>query len=80
MSVVQLDNICMDYGSKTVLNHVNLSVDSGEMLCLMGESGSGKSTILNIIGLLESPTKGHLSLFGHAQRKIRLLVSKLWTN
>lgn len=69
MSVVQLENICMNYGSKVVLHNASLSVAPGEMLCLMGESGSGKSTLLNIIGLLETPTKGRLSIFGQSGLK-----------
>lgn len=69
MSVVQLENICMNYGSKVVLHNASLSVAPGEMLCLMGESGSGKSTLLNIIGLLETPAKGRLSIFGQSGLK-----------
>lgn len=69
MSVVQLENICMNYGSKVVLHNASLSVAPGELLCLMGESVSGKTTLLNIIGLLETPVKGRISVFGHSGLK-----------
>lgn len=66
MPVVQLKNVSMQYGTKTVLNQFNLNVEKGEFLCLMGESGAGKSTLLNMIGLLEKPSCGSIHLFGYA--------------
>ena len=46
------------------LNNVSLSIEEGEMLCIMGRSGSGKSTLLRILGLIDSPTKGKVYLSG----------------
>jgi putative ABC transport system ATP-binding protein len=46
------------------LNDVSLSIEEGEMLCIMGRSGSGKSTLLRILGLIDSPTKGKVYLSG----------------
>ena len=48
-----------------VLNNINISVSRGEMISLIGPSGTGKSTLLNIAGLLEKPTLGSISLSGH---------------
>ena len=42
----------------TALNSINLEVARGEFVTVMGPSGCGKATLLNVIGLLDNPTKG----------------------
>jgi lipoprotein-releasing system ATP-binding protein len=49
-----------------VLHGVDLNLQAGEFAALIGPSGSGKSTLLHIIGLLERPTSGRLSIAGQA--------------
>ena len=46
------------------LNNINLHVDKGDFVSIMGPSGCGKSTLLNIIGHLDSPTKGKIMIEG----------------
>ena len=53
-----------------VLNNINLKVFKGEMLALTGPSGTGKSTLLNIAGLLETPTFGLVNLAGQNCREM----------
>ena len=47
--MLQLIDICKDYGTKTVLNKINLAVYDGEKIGIIGDNGQGKSTLLNII-------------------------------
>ena len=53
-----------------VLNDINIRVSKGEMISLIGPSGTGKSTLLNIAGLLEKPTLGSIILSGHDCTKL----------
>ena len=53
-----------DHQKIKVLDSINVRVVRGEMVALIGPSGTGKSTLLNIAGLLESPTFGSVSLAG----------------
>lgn len=53
MDFIKLENIYKSYGNKVIFNNFNLEVSRGEFLGIKGESGRGKSTLLNIIGLLE---------------------------
>ena len=66
--ILSLKNIThiynQDHQRIKVLDNINVRVVRGEMVALIGPSGTGKSTLLNIAGLLESPTFGSVSLAG----------------
>src|SRR4029079_15006394 len=68
--VISLDHVTRVYGEGDSAVHalrgVNLTVHAGELVAIMRTSGSGKSTMLNILGCLHKPTGGHYVLDGIA--------------
>ena len=64
--IVRLEEVSKIYGSGNTavhaLNKVNLKVNQGEYCSIMGASGSGKSTVMNILGCLDRPTSGNYYL------------------
>lgn len=68
MPYIEIKNLRKIYriGSEKViaLNHIDLSIEKGEICCILGTSGSGKSTFLNMLAGLEKPTKGEILIGG----------------
>ena len=62
--MIQLLNISKSYGGKKVLSNISLSIYDNEYICITGESGTGKTTLLNIMGLLEQPDMGKVIING----------------
>ncbi len=60
----ELKEVTKVYGSKTVLDTVNLRIHEGQILALLGPNGSGKSTILKILAFIENPTDGEVTFQG----------------
>lgn len=68
--IIRLEGVSKIYGMGETTVHalkdVNLTVNAGEYCAIMGASGSGKSTMMNMIGCLDRPTEGHYYLDGEA--------------
>lgn len=62
--MIQLEHIHKTFAGKSILNDFSLNVKEGEFVAIMGSSGSGKTTILNIIGLLTQPDLGVVTIMG----------------
>lgn len=67
MKAIELINLTKKYGKQEVLNSFSLDINKGECLAIMGESGSGKSTIAKIIVGLEEQNSGEVKLFGETR-------------
>ena len=61
---VQITNLHKSFGHVEVLRGIDLTVEQGEVICVIGPSGSGKSTLLRCVNMLEPPTSGSVKLFG----------------
>jgi len=68
MSLIQADNLEKHYGANgngvTALAGVSLSVAAGEFVAVMGRSGSGKSSLLSVLGAMNAPSSGTLTVDG----------------
>ena len=62
MIEISLNNIKKSYGFKNVLDGFNLEIKTGDRISLIGENGSGKTTILNIINKIENMDSGELAI------------------
>ncbi|OKH52545.1 aliphatic sulfonate ABC transporter ATP-binding protein [Calothrix sp. HK-06] len=61
---LQLHSLTKSFGTKTVLRGVDINIDKGEFVAIVGRSGCGKSTMLRLIAGLEVPTSGNVVLNG----------------
>lgn len=62
--LLEMRDIVKVYGNVTANNHVNLSLNQGEILAVVGENGAGKSTIMKILYGMEKATSGEVFLNG----------------
>ena len=62
MPGLEIRHIAKSYGDVEALKQIDLSIAAGEFICLLGESGCGKTTLLRLIAGLETPSAGELLL------------------
>lgn len=67
--IVVLDGLTKKYDNKTVVDHVSLDIEEGEIFGLLGPNGAGKSTMMNMICSIKKPTMGNIQLFGYDTKK-----------
>lgn len=58
--MIVVENLKKSYGGLDVLKGINLTINKGDVVCLVGPSGCGKSTFLRCLNRLEEPTSGHI--------------------
>ena len=64
MPLLELKGVCKSYGATDVLRDINLTVERGEFLAVVGYSGAGKTTLMSMIAGLLAPDRGTISLNG----------------
>ncbi|MGV6875192.1 amino acid ABC transporter ATP-binding protein [Pseudochelatococcus sp. B33] len=69
MSIVEVSRVSKSYGSAKVLHDVSFDVERGNVVVLIGRSGSGKSTILRCLNGLETFSEGEIQIAGHLLSK-----------
>ncbi|MHC1605040.1 MAG: ABC transporter ATP-binding protein [Candidatus Methanofastidiosia archaeon] len=62
--IIDVSNLSLNYGEKNVVKNVNFSAYEGEMICFMGENGSGKTTFLSSLLGLTKPKEGFIKIVG----------------
>ncbi len=65
MSMIKTENLCKSFGSLEVLKNCSLSIEKGEVVCLIGPSGAGKSTYLRSLNHLETINSGKIWIMDH---------------
>ncbi|MDO4889298.1 MAG: ABC transporter ATP-binding protein [Candidatus Saccharibacteria bacterium] len=72
--VIEAKNLTKVYGKKatafTALDSVNLDINEGESVAIVGKSGSGKSTLMHLLALLDTPTAGTIEIDGEKANKL----------
>ncbi|KAI3347187.1 ABC transporter ATP-binding protein [Clostridium botulinum] len=68
--IIEFEGICKSYGDKEILKNLNLCIDKGEFLTIIGSSGCGKTTLLKLVNGLIIPDKGRVLVYGEDISKI----------
>ena len=63
-SKVIVNNLCKNFGSLEVLKNCSFRIEQGEFICVVGPTGCGKTTFLNLLTCLIEPTSGEILLDG----------------
>ncbi len=71
---IQIENVCFGYEGQAILDRVDLTVDEGDFLGIIGPNGSGKTTLLRMILGLLKPGCGGIRVFGRSPEEARHLV------
>ena len=74
--MLQLVDVTKSYDDTIVVDRLNLKIDSGEIIGIIGHNGAGKSTTLKMIAGLVEPTSGHVRVMGHDMQKESIKVKQ----
>lgn len=67
--MIDVVDVTQHYGVRPVLKHINLSIDRGELVVVLGPNGMGKSTLLGVTGGVIHPQKGYVEILGLRRRR-----------
>ena len=81
-TLLELKNISYKYKNNLILNKVNLKINSGEKIALLGKSGSGKTTLISVLNGTIKPSHGEVKLFNKSfeelDRKQKSNITTIW--
>ena len=78
MELLECRNLCKSFGSKKILNNINLSIPRGKIVGLLGKNGMGKSTLIKLVNDLLTPTSGEVLINGkHPGVESKRIISYL---
>jgi len=81
-NLLELKNISCKYKNDLILNKINLKINSGEKIALLGKSGSGKTTLISVLNGTIKPTQGEVKLFNKSfdelDRKQKSNITTIW--
>lgn len=83
--ILRCENLTKRYGSLTALDNINLSIESGKIVGLLGPNGSGKTTLIKLINGLLTPTLGEITIDGekpnvNTKQKVAYLPDNSYLN
>ena len=78
MELLECRDLCKSFGSKKILNNINLSIPRGKIVGLLGKNGMGKSTLIKLVNDLLTPTSGEVLINGkHPGVESKRIISYL---
>lgn len=72
-TVLHVDHVSKQYGKKTVLEDVNFTIDTPEIIGFVGPSGAGKTTLVKMIAGMDVPSDGKINVFGEQMPNLSLM-------
>ena len=72
--LLKTEQLTIGFNGSDLLCNLNLELRAGELTCLMGPNGIGKSTLINVLGGLSGPVSGHIELAGSGNRASQVSV------
>lgn len=66
MIAIQTENLTKNYKDKIAVDNINLTIEEGEIVALLGVNGAGKTTAIKMLSCLTKPTRGTATLMGHS--------------
>lgn len=75
--MIEIKNLYKSFGENEILKNINVTINKGEKVVIIGPSGSGKSTLLRCINLLETPDSGNIYFEGDNITDIKCDINKI---
>ena len=76
--MIRVENLSKSYGKHSVLKDISLEIGAGETVAVIGPSGTGKSTLLRCLNLLEMPSEGRITIDGMRAEAGRLTQKEIY--